>query len=271
MATATIILDKSYLQGTSTDEVETLCRTHRTLVPDVLLMELFSAPSHTRAVCLQKLWRRDKGVVFVVNGVGGLFRFELDNRLPCTPIDERFIVSARLSDSLFDPSCVLTPQQTRYLDDKETELRADTLDMIGIWRSVDRFFPRLRGLKPSGDCEAIDEARRLIASDTTLVRQIYAGICREWKPPNGFTGEIPPANLVGPNWAVFRWLQVNLLAAVDIVSKYAAVVVSRAEKRTNERHDLDYAVTAALIDGLATKDNAMADRFRLLCPSGVLV
>jgi hypothetical protein len=269
MAKARIILDKSYLQGTSAEEVEQLCKSYRTFVPDVLLIELFSAPSPIRAKCLRKI-RHDQDIIAVITGVGDLFRFELVNRSPCTPLEGRFIVNAKLSDSLFNSVCPLTPEQTQYLSAKETELRARTLDMISIWRSVDRFFPRLRGLKPGGDREAIEEARRVVGNDTTAIRQIYHGICQEWVPPNGFPGKLPPADLIGPNWAVYRWLQVNLLAAIDVVSKYTVAVVPKAEKRTNERHDLDYAVTAALIDGLATKDQAMADRFRLLCPAGLL-
>ncbi len=270
MAKVRIILDKSYLQGTSAEEVEQLCKSYKTFVPDVLLMELFLAPSSTRARCLRKL-RHDQDIVAVVTGMGDLFGFELVNWSPCTPLDGRFVVNAKLSDSLFNPVCSLTPEQTQYLNAKETELRAGTLDMISIWRSIDRFFPGLKGLKPGGDREAIQEACRVIGNDTTAIRQIYDGIRREWVPPDGFPGKLPPADLIGPNWAVYRWLQVNLLAAIDVVSKYTAAVVPKAEKRTNERHDLDYAVTAALVDGLATKDQAMADRFRLLCPAGLLV
>jgi hypothetical protein len=195
----------------------------------------------------------------------------LGNGSPCTPLDGRFIVSVKLRDSLFDSACTLTPEETQYLNAKETELRAQTLDMVRIWRSVNLFFPQLKGLKPGVDCEAVEEARRVIANDTTAVRQIYDSICQGWEPPNGLPGKLPPANVIGPNWAVYRWLQVNLLAAIDVVSRYAEAVVPKAEKRTNESHDLHYAVTAALIDGLATKDQPMADRFRLLCPAGLLV
>ncbi len=204
-------------------------------------------------------------------GVGDLFRFELGNRSPCMPLDGRFIVRVKLADSLFDSAGALTREQTQYLSAKETDLRAQTLDAIRIWRSVDRFFPRLRGLNAGGDCEAVEEARRIIANDIATVRRIYDAIRQQWKATNGFPAELPPANLIGPNWAVYRWLQVNLLAAIDIVSKYAAEIVPKAEKLTNERHDLDYAVTASLIGGLATKDQAMATRFRLLRPEGVLV
>lgn len=265
-----IILDKSYLQGSSPQRVEQLCGDCRTLLPDVLFYELFLAPSYMRAACFRKL-PHDRNVIAVVTGVGDLFKFELISRAPCTPLDKRFVKSLKLNNSLFNPTSKLTPEQTHYLNSKETDLDRQTLGTIGIWRSVDQFFPELKGLKPGGNDAAVQEARLAIASDTKAVRQIYEGIRQEWKVPIGFPNELPPATVIGPNWAVYRWLQVNLLAAIDVVSKYAGEIVPNAEKRTNERHDLDYTVTALLIGGLATKDRAMADRFRLLCPGGLLV
>jgi len=180
-------------------------------------------------------------------------------------------VRVKLADSLFDSSGTLTPEQTQYLDNTEMNLSAQTLNAISIWRTVDRFFPRLHGFKPGDSCDAVEQARNIIGNDTLTVRQIYEDIRKQWEMPNWFPVQLPPPYLIGPQWAIYRWLQLNLLAAIDILKRYPVDIVPKAQKRTNERHDLDYAVTATLIGGLATKDAAMADRFRLLCPTGLLV
>lgn len=182
MVRSTIVLEKSCLHGTSTEQLEQLCESCRTLIPDVVLYELFLAPSVARAKCLRKL-RRDQNIISVVMGVGALFRFELNDRSLCTPLDGRFVVRVKLSDSLFDSISTFTREQTQYLNAKETDLCAQTLDAISIWRTVDRFFPRLHGLSPGGHWKAVEEARSVIANDTPAVRQIYDDIRQQWKTP----------------------------------------------------------------------------------------
>ncbi len=223
-----VVLDKSYLQGTCAEQVEQLCNNCRTLIPDVHLYELFLAPSSTRARCLRKL-RRDQPVVDVVMGLGVLFRFEVNNCAPCTPLDERFVVRVKLADSLFDSSGTLTPEQTQYLDKTEMDLCAQTVNVISIWRTVDRFFPRLHGLKPGDSCEAVEQARNSIANDTLTVRQIYEDIRQQWEIPNWFHAELPPPHLIGPQWVIYRWLQLNLLAAIDILKE---IPLGRCPERT---------------------------------------
>ena len=77
---------------------------------------------------------------------------------------------------------------------------------------------------------------------------------------------------MGRSWAVFRWVQVHLLAAVEFYAKYGDGINRTSEaKLENERVDLNYLVFAVLARGLATNDKAMARRFAALAPGGMLL
>ena len=80
-----IILDKSYLDGATSQEINRLCKEYRVLMPDVLLYELTTTTETSRQRCFNKIPTTRKPVEIIPN-VGTLLRYELNNLKPCTPL-----------------------------------------------------------------------------------------------------------------------------------------------------------------------------------------
>jgi hypothetical protein len=230
-------------------------------MPDVLFYELLTAPDWERTMCFQKFPDIENPVTLVPS-IGELLRFEVTHCIPCTPLKDHAVANFRFNRSLRGGTFVLTSAQRDYIDATEAGLSQQAEETTKIWCTIDRFFPGLTEYRPGQNSEALDNAIETIAENEDAIREIYDAI-----RPESF----PPARLVGPDWAVYRWVQVHFLAALDFIRKYGTEQLPNAAKMINERHDLDYAVSAALASGLATRDDAMARRFRLLSPRGPLV
>ena len=66
-------------------------------------------------------------------------------------------------------------------------------------------------------------------------------------------------------------MQVHLIADVELFAHYGEVNEPKMSDLENERADMNYLLFALLAKGLATNDNAMKTRFKLLCPKGLLI
>jgi hypothetical protein len=256
-----LVLDKSYLRGASTELVRTLCSKYTVIMPDVLFYELLTAPDWERTMCFRKIPDAENPLTLVPS-IGDLFRFEVKHGMQCTPLSDRAVTRFRFNRSLRVGTFTLTPEQRDYINETEEALLRQAVESTEIWRAIDRFFPDLKQSRPGQTSDALNNATRTIASNENVVQEIYDAI-----RPESF----PLAKFITPDWALYRWVQVQLLAALDFVSKYGDTQIPKAVKMINERHDLDYAVNAALASGLATRDEAMARRFRLVCPAGLLI
>jgi hypothetical protein len=152
----------------------------------------------------------------------------------------------------------LCRDQQQALSDRESELKVQLPETVEAWKIVDRFFPQLKRLKPGHSGEPIPTIRGAIARDVVMIRKIYEAI----RQPS-----FPESDLIGPEWVIYRWLQVYLIAAVD----YYVTNPGRHDRLINEKVDVDYTVIATLAAGLASRDAGMIGRFKLLRPDGVLI
>lgn len=72
-------------------------------------------------------------------------------------------------------------------------------------------------------------------------------------------------------WALFRYLQVQIFAMIEYVRMYGdgnSAAISR--KIENEFLDLEYCVTALIVGALASLDSGMIEKFRRMRPDGAL-
>jgi hypothetical protein len=155
--------------------------------------------------------------------------------------------------------------QALMTEDLLFELMHDDRERRARWFSK---FPGRKnpvGLMPAGGDlirGPIDEVLHRVATNMEFVRRFY-----QWGAPEGF----PPDPIVGRSWAVFRYMQVHLMADVELFAKYGVLNQPSMARLENERADLNYLLFALLAKGLATNDNTMKARFKLLCPEGLLI
>jgi hypothetical protein len=227
-----VVLDKSFIRAASGRQVSTICETYRALMPEDLLMEIIHSDEETKALCFAKFPAKVNPVALMPPG-GALMRYETEYRRPSTPIWERrlnieYTFNKRLATGEFE----LTHQQLGAVRAWEEELRKETAAFVDRTKVIVNIIPALQGYRPGQDQTRIEEAIHDIASNMEGIRRFY-----EWAAPKGF----PPASIVGRTWAVFRFMQVHLIADVEFLAKYGINVnIANEERLQNERTDLNY-------------------------------
>jgi hypothetical protein len=242
--------------------VRHVCDTYRALMTEELIFELIHDDREKRARWFSKFPDRKNPVGLLAVG-GALMRFEREYLAPSTPIwNHRKIMTYTFNARLATGEFELNEPQSTAVQTWEENLRVDARGFAERATVITNIFPTLKGYLPGQDRGRIDEVLQSIATDMEGVRRFYKGVA-----PEGF----PPAPIVGRTWAVFRYMQVHLLADVELFAKYGDVNEPSMSKLENERADLNYLLFALLAKGLATNDNAMKERFKLLCPKGLLI
>jgi hypothetical protein len=101
-----IILDKSYLDAATPEQIQVLCSEHRVLMPDVLFYELTTTEDTSMRNCFNKFPDATNPVELIPN-VGTLLRYELTTRKSCIPLYDRrekivFNFNGRLRTGTFE-------------------------------------------------------------------------------------------------------------------------------------------------------------------------
>lgn len=259
----TIVLDKCYLQGASSAEVQNLFAGHTVLMPEALLLELLTTDERVRAGCFRKV---PKGLnpVDIITHVGTLLVYERENHVPATPIHERrldirFTFSPKLAAGTF----VFTPEQRAAISrwEANTALMVEDLKLRAS-ATID-WFPSIASYRPGLSPVEINKLRQAVATDSQMIRDVY---------DTSFHEDFPPSSIINEEWACFRWVQVQLLTVLEYIRRYGAGNVDAAFWRVhNDVVDMEYTVTGILAGALASRDGAVQETFRLLCPSGKLI
>lgn len=123
-------------------------------------------------------------------------------------------------------------------------------------------FPELKGYQPGKNTADIEKINNRICTDTGFVRQLYSGQKRGW----------PTADEIDERWALYRWLQIRVLAALEYFRKYGERNASLATVNIeHDYRDLEYCLVACMVGALATSDKGIATRFLALHSSGILL
>jgi hypothetical protein len=95
-----IVLDKSYLEGASSQAIGDLCKSFAVLMIDTLFMELLTtSDKHFQAACFRKFPQRENPVE-LIEGTGSLLRY--DSSTSGRP--RRYMIESYLTDSFSTPS-----------------------------------------------------------------------------------------------------------------------------------------------------------------------
>lgn len=266
---AEIILDKSYLDGASPQEIKSLCRNHRVFMPDVLFYELITSRKTSMQRCFNKFPDTINPVELIPN-VGTLLRYEIDNQRPCTPLYDRreksfFSFNRGLSTGAYEFGAL----EMNARKEQEDVVERKTKDFFELAMMVPVFFQELCHAPKAGLPNKIQALKERVASDKSTVRRFYATLLEK----NNIANPIHPDTL-DTNWAYFRWVQVRCLYSLDLMFRYNGCMPAdpKANFWENIEHDMldsEYVILASLSGGFACNEKRMIAFFRMIRPDGL--
>ena len=176
----TVVLDKSFLQGSKAANIRQMAESHRLLMTDALFYELISNPEG-RALCFAKFPKKDNPVD-LIGHPGGMLRREVQTHSPCGKPslyceDIRFQFNAALLHDDYE----LPPDAAATVLEHTEELRSDVASFLNAVRLTPTFFPEILKGNDASRAIARQEAERAVAEETENLRGFY----RLLTPPPG--------------------------------------------------------------------------------------
>lgn len=259
---ALVVIDKNWLQGTATETIIDFATKHRLLVPAALGYEIFTDEEEKqKEICFGKLIKVQPSIE-LIEPVGSLIQYEIQNHCPCHPIEDRTLkIDFQFNPNLSKPNFPLQKEQIEHI-----EWFRDHWEITGLSNfknfsaRVTNLLPELLEIKAISSHEAVQPIKEKLARDSELIKRIY----NETKPR-----DYPSSVMIDENWALYRWLQLCLIASVEYTRMYGINNAEAVAKRLkNEYVDLQYCVTGILTKAFATKEPKLKTYFRLCCPGG---
>lgn len=269
MSVRPIILDKSYLQGTSQGRLRKLSTQFQFLMPDVLFYELITSSEPGRSRCFKKLPQKANPIP-VVKSVGNLLRKELTTLKPAgLPSENLLKVNYRFNPELRYGSYILPDDVKTAIRESEAELDKD-VSMLMDLIALETLFPAIHTGTTEKRKKYKFECEQYIASN---IEELSNSLSR-FEPPEGTT--MPPENILDESWTLLRWFQVRLLFSLDIFWRRGHINISALKEGEKERleHDvldMQYLILAILQRAFATRDKKLIEFYNLLCPDGTLM
>lgn len=267
--TRAIVLDKSFLQGSKKARIHELAETHRLVVSDALFYELLTAREPGRSRCFAK-FPPVANPVDLVNHIGTLMRLEIETHRPSgKPSEHREQLRFEFNPRLVNPEYELPEEARLGIEEHTAQLRADVESFIGRASLIESFFPNLLAGCDSQQLQERTNAERAIAEPGSLL-PFYASL----EPVPG-QNPLPSATVVSENWALYRWLQVQLLFSLDLYVRYRGKVPESLSPAVHEKleHDIldaEMMMLGCLEGSFATREKKLVRWWKLICPTGIL-
>ena len=154
------------------------------------------------------------------------------------------------------------------------ELRADVAGLVERVEAVASMFPQLLGGRDADRKAFKESVEETIGTNREQVTRFYASL----KVPALDGKPFPAAARLTPNWAVYRWVQVNLLIGVDLLYRYELTLKAKdvmteklATELENDILDSQYVIVGALEGALASRDKNVRRLWRLIGAKGELI
>ena len=264
-----VVLDKSFVQGSSRAKMHPFASTHRLLMSEALLYELLSNPADCRS-CFLKFPSIDNPVDLVMH-VGGYLRKEVDTRRPAPKPSERinsfrFQFNSRLLDAEYELPFEAAQEIARQHD----VLISDVKTMKERALTVSQFFPNAFVGNDLQRKAARADAERLITQESGSLLNFYGQL----RAPKG-ERRFPPARYLTEEWAIYRSLQVQFLFSLDLYARYGDALGAPLSRKSEEKieHDVldaQYLLIGVLEGSFATDELKLRHWFALLRPDGIL-
>lgn len=270
MSISSIIIDKCYLQGTSGKAIQHLSSRFFLLMPNVLFYELISSDEPGRSRCFKKL-PKEVNPIPIAKHIGALMKKELTTHEPSgLPSENLEEINYRFNPALSNGSYKLSDTDVATMREIEVELNSDISKLINKSSIVATIFPDLSKGSTEERKKYIEEIEDFIANDVNELRKFLSSL----ELPGEAT--IPDKNKLNTSWALFRWLQVQLLFSLDVNNRYGDIKPSTltAKQTIKLEHDVldaHYLISGVLQGAFATKEKKLMRFFNLLCPDGILI
>lgn len=268
-----VVLDKSWVFGAAAEIVSRTAEEHRLLMPEVLLYELLTTARDQQIRCFQRLSRVQRSI-WLIGGVGELLRHEIDTRTAARPLSELCLSK----DLAFHPDAgstgyKFTDAQLKVIEAEKASREGTDLDgfidqcvSVGGWSAL----AGLKSVSAGSPKESVASYVNEVANNPECVRAIYGALHDQSRRVRDYT--MPPPEIIGSDWALFRWTQVKLLGAIEFVRRYGTGKSdSPPAKLPNFYLDQAYLITALLADGLASCDAEMGEFYKCLAPEATLI
>jgi len=267
-----LILDKSFLHAVSSHEISEISRNYFVIMPDVLFYELITTREDSRRRCFNNIPDLENPVA-LLPGIGELLRYEINMKRPCIPLSERCLkgkyrFNTRLRDGTFQFFGEVSEETVRLTAETENYTR----DFIEICMIVDQFFPEIKGIPFKKFPCAIQAAKNKIACNPDFIRSIYQSFIEH----ENSSSDWPTPSQIDGDWAFFRRVQCQLLAALRLFLRYQGRIPNDAgvpfwTNAEHYLHDFYYLIFGTLTGALASNDREVIEDFRLLCPKRILL
>ncbi|HVT18352.1 MAG TPA: hypothetical protein VHQ90_19515 [Thermoanaerobaculia bacterium] len=262
MAKMPVVLDKSFLVGSTPTDMADLCAEYLVLMTEALFFELLLGPARECQEGFRKFPTTTNPVELVAH-VGTLLAYEAAEHSPATPLTDRLRpVNFRFNEKLATGSFVLTSQQVAGAND----WRAFVAELAAGFKersaALPNWFPALAGYKPGMPSTVIEDVGEAVASDGALIRSIYDSF-----RPSSF----PAGSEIEGGWAGFRWTQVQLLYGLEYIRRYGPNSKMEAKAIQHDVIDMQYVITGVLGGAMASHDGFPRAVFRRLLPEGLLI
>ncbi|WP_345812575.1 hypothetical protein AAGS40_00900 [Paraburkholderia sp. PREW-6R] len=264
-----IVVDKCFLQSSKTSRIHELAASHRLLVSEALFYEMLTTSEPARSRCFAKFPPIDNPVD-LVSHIGTLMRIEIDtHRSAGKPSAHRVQVQFQFNPKLLNAGYELPATAEEAIQEQFHELRNDSESMLTRALSMQSFFPSLLTGTQAERVQAKEEAELLICQPGTLL-QFYSAL----ESPPG-ERRLPPVDLVTDEWAIYRWLQVQFLFALDLYVRYQGKIPVEMgsaawEKLEHDVLDAEVLMLGCLEGAFATNEKKLIRWWRMLCPNGTL-
>ncbi len=270
-----IVIDKSWLQSQGqSNEIKKIASKHRIIVTDILMYEISTTSIDSRKYsCFKKLLAVHNALDFLPNS-GAIIRQEMNPFTLPKSFEERlypdnlyptFLVGlSKLADPTIKSGNIFNDFYHDHFENKDIVF----IKKMGAYTST--FFPELRGLKPGENKELIRRIKNEVGCNEQVVRSVYERIYNLPDNPIGIES-FPPVRYLSKHSALFRHIQIYLLAAIIYCGKFGDGFINiQSKKFAHDCVDFEYIISATLANGIATKDNMVKEVFSICCPDGVI-
>ncbi len=264
-----VILDKSYLDGSTASEIDDLAGKARLVISAALFHELITTRVESRVRCFSKLPQTDNPVD-LFERIGNLAGLEMQTLAPAgLPSTHVLKLPFRFNASLRTEDYEFTAESIAAIADKSRITEESIDSLIELSDTTPSVFPDLASGSTEQRQEALRQAHSLIADPARVVEFFTQFQSPDPSRPFPLITDKPEL------WATIRWLQVRLLFTTDLYVRYQGRLAQTMTPRLRVRlehdvHDAEILAAGAMEGALATREKKLRTWFRLIRPDGLL-
>jgi hypothetical protein len=254
-----IIVDKSWIISINKKSLIKICNDHSLVLPASLAYESFTSDNKEQALSIWKKLNFVRDKIYFIERINQLIKYEIKHNEPFGSID-RFFQNIYYDANIDRIKKGLKIKQKIILKLYQIIWEGRGIKSFQkILEGIHNYFPQLENQSNS---EIFEDTIKQLCESNGLLLKIYDDV----KP-----SKFPSSKLIDDNWAIYRWLQMHLIYAIEYKRKYGYADNKINFKKLYHDHiDIEYLMLGVLNKGLATDDKKLKCLFNVCCKDGVL-